>query len=165
MIEWIRWIEKHTVLDGIVNTGVADYLVVSLALVSFGWIGIARVVRGPVLFLRETQYIEAARAMGASTPRILFKHLLPNAIGPIVVLVTMGMGTLIGTEIILGWLGLGVQPPRPSLGGMLLNGGNMSTLRVAPWLLLTPGIAAWLMVLCWNLLGDALSDVLNPHTR
>ena len=165
MTEWVRWIEAHTFLDGLVRTGVADYFVISIALVSFGWIGMARVVRGQVLFLKETQYIEVARAIGASTPRILFRHLLPNAIGPIVVLVTMGMGALIGTEIILGWLGLGIQPPRPSLGVMLLEGGSLSTLREAPWLLLAPGIVAWLMVLCWNLLGDALGDVLNPRTR
>ena len=142
-----------------------DYLVVSLALVAFGWVGMARLVRGQVLYLKETQHIESAKAIGASTPRILFLHLLPNAISPIVVTVTMGMGVLIGTEIILSWLGLGIQPPRPSLGRMLLEGGNLSALREVPWLLLVPGIVVFVLVLSWNLLGDALNDVLNPRTR
>ena len=125
----------------------------------------ARLVRGQVLYLKETQHVDAARAIGASTPRVLFRHLLPNAISPIVVTVTMGMGVLIGTEIILSWLGLGIQPPRPSLGRMLLEAGNIGALREVPWLLLTPGLVAWTLVLAWNLLGDALNDVLNPRTR
>ena len=77
----------------------------------------------------------------------------------------MGMGALIGTEIILSWLGLGIQPPRPSLGTMLLEAGSISALRVVPWMLIAPGIVAWTLVLSWNLLGDSLSDVLNPRTQ
>ena len=77
----------------------------------------------------------------------------------------MGMGSMIGTEIILSWLGLGIQPPRPSLGVMLLEAGSLSALREVPWMLLTPGLVAWTLVLSWNLLGDALNDVLNPRTR
>ncbi len=164
-IVWVRWLEDNTAVDGLVRSGIVDYVVVSLALVSFGWIGMARLVRGQVLYLKETQHVDAARAIGASTPRVLFRHLLPNAISPIVVTVTMGMGVLIGTEIILSWLGLGIQPPRPSLGRMLLEAGNLSALREVPWLLLAPGLVAWTLVLAWNLLGDALNDVLNPRTR
>ncbi len=165
ILEWIRWLEDNTFLDGLVTSGVVDYLVISLALVSFGWIGTARIVRAQVLYLRETQFVDSARAAGASTPRILLGHLLPNAVGPIVVTVTMGMGSMVGTEIILSWLGLGIQPPRPSLGVMLLQGGSIGALTNEPWMLLAPGAAAWLMVLSWNLLGDSLSDVLNPRTR
>ena len=165
LLNMIRWLDDNTFLDGLVRTGIGDYLVISLALVSFGWIGMARLVRGQVLFLKETQAVEAARAIGASTPRVLFVHLLPNAISPIVVTVSMGMGALIGAEIILSFLGLGIQPPRPSLGRMLLEAGSLGALRQEPWMLLAPGIAAWLMVLSWNLLGDALNDVLNPRTR
>jgi ABC-type dipeptide/oligopeptide/nickel transport system permease subunit len=161
----VRWIEDNTLLDGLVKSGVADYLVISLALVSFSWVGMARLVRGQVLSLKSSQYVESAQATGASTSRILFIHLLPNAIGPIVVMVSMGMGTLIGTEIILSWLGLGIQPPRPSLGTMLLEAGSISALRVVPWMLIAPGVVAWSLVLCWNLFGDAMSDVLNPSTR
>ena len=165
ILTWVRWLEDNTFLDGLVRSGIADYLVISIALVSFGWIGMARLVRGQVLTLMQTQAIESARAIGASTPRIMFRHLLPNAISPIVVTVSMGMGSLVGAEIILSWLGLGIQPPRPSLGNMLLEADSLSALRVAPWLLLTPGIVAWTLVLSWNLLGDGLNDVLNPRTR
>ena len=166
MLDWVRALEdKYAFLDGIVRSGIVDYMVIFTALVSFSWIGMARLVRGQILFLKETQHIEAARAIGASASRILFKHLLPNAISVIVVTVSMGMGSMVGTEIILSWLGLGIQPPRPSLGTMLLQGGSISALRSEPWLLIAPGIAAWTMVLAWNLLGDALNDVLNPRTR
>ena len=165
LLEWVRWLEDNTAVDGLVRTGVVDYMVISLALVSFGWIGMARLVRGQILVLKETQYIESARAIGLSTPRILFRHLFPNAISPIVVTVSAGMGSMVGTEIVLSWLGLGIQPPRPSLGVMLLEGGSISVLQVMPWLLIAPGVVAWLMVLAWNLLGDALNDVLNPRTR
>ena len=165
VIGWVRTLEDETFLSGLVRSGVADYLVISVALVAFAWFGMARLVRGQVLVLRETQYVEAARAMGSSTSRILFIHVLPNAISPIVVTVTMGMGVFIGTEIILGFLGLGVQPPRPSLGVMLREGGSIQALRNAWWLLIAPGGAAALMLLSWNLLGDALNDVLNPRTR
>ncbi len=161
----MRWLEDNTFMSGLVSSGVGDYLVISLALVSFGWIGMARLVRGQVLYLKETQYVESAKAAGAKTSRILFVHLLPNAISPIVVSVSMSMGSIVGAEIILSWLGLGIQPPRPSLGNMLLEAGSLSALREVPWMLLTPGIIAWTLVLCWNLLGDALNDVLNPRTR
>ncbi len=165
VVGWVRALEDHTFLTGLVKSGVADYLVISVALVAFSWFGMARLVRGQVLVLRETQYVEAALAMGSSTSRILFVHVLPNAISPIVVTVTMGMGVFIGTEIVLGFLGLGVQPPRPSLGVMLREGGSISALRSAWWLLASPGAAAALLLLSWNLLGDALNDVLNPRTR
>ena len=161
----VLWIEDHTFLDGLVRTGVADYVVVSLALVSFGWFGMARLVRGQILYLKETQYVEAARSLGASTPRILFNHLLPNAISPIVVMVSSGMGALVYAEIILSWLGLGIQPPRPSLGRMLLEAGSLGALRNEWWMLVMPSIVAFLLIATWSLLGDALNDVLNPRTR
>ncbi len=161
----VHWIEDNTFIDGLIQTGIVDYLVVFIALVSFSWFGMARLVRGQVLVLKELQYVDAARALGASTPRILFVHLLPNSISQIVVMVSMGMGSMIGAEIILSWLGIGIQPPRPSLGRMLLEAGDLSALQQQWWLLLAPGGAAFLMVLAWNLLGDALSDVLNPRTR
>ena len=163
--DMVWWIEDHTFLDGLARSGVADYLVISVALVSFGWIGMARLVRGQVLYLKESQFVDAARAVGTSTPRMLFVHILPNAISPIIVSVSMTMGALVGAEIILSWLGLGVQPPKPSLGTMLLEAGSLSALREVPWMLLAPGAAAWTIVLAWNLLGDSLNDVLNPRTR
>ncbi len=163
--ELVLWLEDNTFLDGLVSSGAPDYIVISLALVSFGWFGMARLVRGQVLYLKQTQFVEAAQAIGASTPRILFNHLLPNSISPIVVTVSMGMGSMVGVEIILSYLGLGIQPPRPSLGVMLLEAGSLSALREVPWMLIGPGLVAWTLVLAWNLLGDALNDVLNPRTR
>ena len=163
--DFMRWLEDNTFLDGLVSSGMADYFVISVALVSFNWIGMARLVRGQVLYLKQTQYVEAAQSIGASTPRVLLNHLLPNAISPIVVSVSMGMGSMVGAEIILSWLGLGIQPPRPSLGTMLLEAGSLSALREVPWMLLAPGVIAWTLVLSWNLLGDSLNDVLNPRTR
>ena len=162
---WVLWLEDRTFLDGLVETGIQDYITISLALVAFSWFGMARLVRGQVLSLKETQAVEAARAIGASTPRILFKHLLPNAISQIVVAVSAGMGAMIGAEIILSFIGLGIQPPRPSLGRMLLEAGSLGALRNEYWMLLAPGTAALLMIGAWNLLGDALNDVLNPRTR
>ena len=165
ILEFVRWIEDNTLLDGLVKSGIADYLVISLALVSFSWVGMARLVRGQVLSLKENEYIESAKATGSSTSRILFVHLLPNALSPIIITVSMGMGSLIGTELILSWLGLGIQPPRPSLGNMLLEGGSISAIRAVPWMLLAPGFIAWTLVLTWNLFGDSLNDVFNPRTR
>ena len=98
--DFFRNLEDTTFLDGIVRAGVVDYLVIAIALVSFSWFGMARIVRGQVLALKQTQFVDAARSVGASTPRILFTHLLPNAISPIVVLVSMGMGSMVGAEII-----------------------------------------------------------------
>ena len=163
--EWARSVEDSIGIDGIVRSGVVDYISVSLALVAFGWVGMARLVRGQVLALKQTPFVEAARATGAGTPRVMFIHLLPNVISPVVVSVSAGMGALIGTEIILSWLGLGIQPPRPSLGQMLLQAGSLSALREVPWMLIAPGAVAWSLVVAWNLLGDSLNDVLNPHTR
>ena len=100
ILEAVRWLEDNSALDGLVRTGVVDYFVVTVALVAFGWVGMARLVRAQVLSLRETDHVEAAKAIGASTKRILFVHLLPNSISVIVVTVTMGMGALTGTEIV-----------------------------------------------------------------
>ena len=165
VLEMVRWIEDNTAINGLVQSGIVDYFVISLALVSFSWFGMARVVRGQVLYLKTTEFIQSAKAIGATTPRILFHHLLPNAISPIIVLVSMSMGTMAGSEILLSWLGLGIQPPRPSLGRMLLESGNIGTLQNEPWMLLAPGLIALLLIVSWNLLGDALNDVLNPRTR
>ena len=164
-IEMARQLEESTGIEGIVRSGVVDYFIISLALVAFNWVGMARLVRGQVLSLKETPFVEAARAAGASTPRVLFVHLLPNVISPIAVSVSAGMGAMIGAEIILSWLGLGIQPPRPSLGQMLLQAGSISALREVPWMLVAPSVVALTLVLAWNLLGDSLNDVLNPRTR
>ncbi len=132
---------------------------VALGLVS--WTSLARVVRGQVLMLRELDYVEAARGIGASNPRILLRHILPNTLSPIIVLVTIGMGNAILAEASLSFLGLGAQPPTPSWGSMLSAGRDYLT--QAPWLSLYPGLAIFLTVMGFNLLGDGLRDLLDPR--
>jgi len=134
------------------------------------WFGMMRLVRGQVLALREAEYVEAARAMGTSTPRILFRHIFPNVVSPVIVSVSFGIGAIALSEVVLSFLGLGVQPPRPSLGVMIgevtaRGGASVSVLRDHPEQLLSPIIVVWLLIFCWNIIGDALNDVLNPRAR
>ena len=165
VVEWVRNLEDATGIDGIVRLGIADYMVVFGAVAAFSWVGMARLVRGQVLYLKESQYIESARAVGASTRRIMLSHILPNIMSPVIVMVSMGMGSAAGAEIILSWLGIGIQPPAPSLGVMIFENGNISALRTNPHLLLFPVGAVTILVFSFNLLGDALNDSFNPRTR
>jgi peptide/nickel transport system permease protein len=126
-----------------------------------GWFGTGRLVRGEVLRLREESYVRAAEALGASRRRIIFRHLLPNAAGPLLVAATLGVGDVILLEAGLSFLGLGVQPPTPSWGGMILDA--KSVLVVAPWAGLFPGLAIVTTVLAVNLFGDALRDAVDPR--
>jgi peptide/nickel transport system permease protein len=132
---------------------------VVLALSLIGWVGYARVVRGQVLQAREFEYVAAARAIGAATPRILIRHVLPAALPALTVQVTLGMGGAILSEAALSFLGLGVQPPTPSWGAML-NYGRVHVLD-APHLTVFPGLAIAFVVLGLNLLGDSLRDSLG----
>jgi len=134
---------------------------VLFALTIIGWVGYARLVRGQVLRAREFEYVEAARALGASTTRILWKHVIPTAIPVVVVQATLGMAGAIIGEASLSFLGLGVQPPTPSWGTML-NGGRAHILD-APHLTLFPGLAIALLVLGLNFLGDGLRDRIDPR--
>ena len=127
------------------------------------WVGQARIVRGVVLSLREREFIQAARSLGASTVRILTRHLLPNTLGVIIVVATFDLGRIIVLEATLSFLGLGVQPPMPSWGSDLKDAAvNM---RIAWWTATFPGLAILLVVLGVNLLGDALRDFMDPRTR
>lgn len=132
---------------------------VILALSLMGWVGYARVTRGQVLLLRETEFVQAAKALGAGAGRVLFRHLLPNAIVPLIVEATFGMAGAILTEAGLSFLGLGVQPPTPSWGSMLSEG--RSYLLIAPHLTLFPGAVLALVILALNFLGDGLRDMLD----
>jgi len=133
---------------------------VLLALTVIGWVGYARLVRGQVLRAREFEYVQAARALGASTPRILWRHVIPSAIPAVVVQATLGMAGAIIGEAALSFLGLGVQPPTPSWGTML-NGGRVHILD-APHLTIVPGLAIALLVLGFNFVGDGLRDLTDP---
>lgn len=143
-------------------------LFVSLAIVN--WVGIARLVRGQVLSLKQKEFIEAARAIGVKTPRIMTHHLLPNTLGVIIVYVAFRIPGLIITEAILGYLGLGLRPPADSSamfitswGGLLLEG--QSAINAQPWILLAPAICIALVVLAFTFLGDGLRDALDPRMR
>jgi peptide/nickel transport system permease protein len=133
---------------------------VLLALTVIGWVGYARLVRGQVLRAREFEYVQAARALGASTARILWRHVIPSAIPAVVVQATLGMAGAIIGEAALSFLGLGVQPPTPSWGTML-NGGRAHLLD-APHLTIFPGVAIALLVLGFNFVGDGLRDLADP---
>ena len=128
-----------------------------------GWAGMARLVRGQTLVVRELEFVQAMRAVGARDVRILSRHVLPNVIAPVVIAATLGIAGAIMAEAALSFLGLGVQPPTPSWGSMIADGRDLSQLRRAPWTSLSPGLAIGLAVLGFNLLGDALRDALDPR--
>lgn len=149
--------------------GTEDYFVIFGALALFFWVGSARVVRSQVLALRETEYVLAARAMGAGTWRILTAHLLPNVSPIIIVGVSAALGAIAGTEVALTFLGVGVQEPTPSFGAMIFDAAR-STQRIRdidnhPHLLLIPAGVVALLIFAFNFLGDALNDVLTPKAR
>ena len=127
------------------------------------WMGVARLVRAEFLSLKEREFVLAARALGASDLRIIFFHILPNAMGPVYVSFTLGMGAAILTESALSFLGIGVQPPMPSWGNMLTLGKE--NLEVAWWLNVFPGLAILITVLSFNLISEVLRDYFDPRTR
>jgi ABC-type dipeptide/oligopeptide/nickel transport system permease subunit len=129
-----------------------------------GWAGMARLVRGQVLVVRELEYVHAVRALGGGDARILGRHVLPAVIAPVVIAATPGVAAAIMAESSLSFLGLGVQPPTPSWGSMIADGRDLGQLRRAPWTSLFPGLAIGLAVLGFNLLGDALRDAIDPRT-
>jgi ABC-type dipeptide/oligopeptide/nickel transport system permease subunit len=127
------------------------------------WTQLARIVRGSFLSLREKEYVEAAKAAGSGDMRIMFRHMLPNAIGPIVVNATLIVGLAILTEAALSFLGFGIQPPQASLGSLINEGENVASSDW--WLVMFPGLAIVLIVLCINFIGDGLRDALDPTQR
>ena len=126
-----------------------------------GWFATSRLVRAEVLRLREETFVQAAEALGASRRRIILRHLLVNAAGPLLVAATLGVGDVILLESGLSFLGLGVQPPTPSWGGMILDG--RAAIEAAPWISIFPGVAIVLTVLATSLVGDALRDAFDPR--
>ncbi len=129
----------------------------------FGWTGTARLVRGQVLSLRRQEFVEAARAIGASGPRIMLRHLVPNAIAPVIVATTLAVGGFILAESGLSYLGLGIQPPTPSWGNMLQRAQQY--VWNASWLAILPGALIFVTVLSFNFLGDGLRDALDPRLK
>ena len=136
---------------------------VILALAIIGWVGYARLVRGQVLKVREMEFVTAAKAMGAKSPRVIALHVLPNVINPVIVMATLGLAGSILAEASLSFLGLGVQPPTPSWGAMLTYGRQY--LGIANHLTIFPGAAIMAAVMGLNVLGDGLIDALDPKYR
>jgi peptide/nickel transport system permease protein len=135
-------------------------LTVVIVITIFGWVYPTRIFRGQILTLRERPFVEAAQALGASKIRIFVKHLLPHLLPTIIVFATLRVPTAILTEAGLSFLGLGVRPPTPSWGNLILEGTRYY--RSAPWLVLLPGLLIMLTILSFNLLGDGLRDALDP---
>lgn len=133
-----------------------------LVLGATGWFATSRIVRGEVLRLRESEFVYAAAALGAGPGRIILRHLLPNVAGPLLVAATLGVGDVILLEAGLSFLGVGVRPPTPSWGGMILDARSLLT--TAPWASMFPGLAIVVTVLAVNLIGDALRGALDPRS-
>lgn len=131
-----------------------------VALGVVGWANVARLVRSQVLSLKEREFVVAVRSLGAGHFKVIFQHLLPNCVTQLIVIFSMGLGAAIMAESSMSFLGLGVQPPNASWGSMISSG--LDFLRTAPWLSLAPGVVITLTVLGFNLLGDALRDLLDP---
>jgi len=136
-------------------------LFVALGLVQ--WLTMARIVRGQVLSLRQQNFVEAARALGASDAAIIFRHIVPNTLGPVIVYTTLTVPAIILQEAFLSFLGLGVQPPDASWGTLVSDGARV--LALFPWLVAFPGAALSVTLLCFNFLGDGLRDALDPQDR
>ena len=139
--------------------------VVLLVIGLVGWAAIARLVRGQVLVVRELEFVQAIRALGAADFRIIARHVLPGVVAPVVIAATLGMAAAIMAEASLSFLGLGVPPPTPTWGGMVADGRDLFQLRTAPWTSVFPGLAIGAVVLGFNLLGDALRDAMDPRRR
>ena len=140
-----------------------NLLTVVLIIGTTVWASYARVSRAEALSLREREYVVAARAIGVPNRRIIFRHILPNIVGPLIVLASLDVGSIIILESALSFLGLGVKPPTPSWGGMLADGRTY--IRTYPHIAIFPGIAITLTVLAFNLFGDGLRDALDPRSR
>jgi oligopeptide transport system permease protein len=136
-------------------------LFVALGLVQ--WLTMARIVRGQVLSLKQQNFVEAARALGAGDGAIIFRHIVPNTLGPVIVYTTLTVPAIILQEAFLSFLGLGVQPPDASWGTLVADGARL--LALFPWLVFFPGLALSLTLFCFNFLGDGLRDALDPQDR
>jgi len=134
-----------------------------MVLSAFAWMGVARLVRGELLKLRHQDFAEAARAIGANDARILVRHLVPNALAPVIVSATLTVGGAILSEAALSFLGIGIQPPTPSWGNMLQNAQDF--IWTTPWLAVWPGVMIFFTVLCFNFFGDGLRDALDPRLK
>jgi peptide/nickel transport system permease protein len=158
---WFDQMYTQTKNPFYLNTLWLDFVLVFGALALIGWPGFARLIRGQVLSIRETMYVEAARGLGAPTRRIMLRHIVPNSLGPLVVAVTAGIGGAITLESALSFLGIGVQPPHASWGSMLND--SFSLWLSFPHLMVIPATTIGIIVIAFTFLGDGLNDALNPR--
>ena len=140
-----------------------NFLLIFLAIGAVEWLTMSRIVRGQTLSLKQKEFIEAARAAGLSTPAIIFRHIVPNLLGPVVVYATLTIPAVILAESFLSFLGLGVQEPLTSLGVLISAGAQ--NMEVAPWLLVFPSVAMVTTLMCFNFIGDGLRDAIDPKDR
>lgn len=154
------WVLGAIAIMTILGPGLVN---VFIAIGVLGWATFARIFRGSILSVKESDYVQAAKAIGASHARIIYRHIFPNAISPIIVYGTMNVGTAIIVEAALSFLGIGVQPPQPSWGYMLSEA--MDYLTQAPWMMYFPGLTIVLTVLGFVLLADGLRDALDPRLK
>lgn len=138
-----------------------SFLIIVIVLGALSWMHVARLIRGSFLGLKEREFVEAARSVGGRTRDIIWRHLLPNALAPIIVAATLGVATAIISESTLSFLGLGIQPPTASWGNMLKDA--QTDMRTAPWVAVFPGLAIFLAVVSINFIGDGLRDALDPR--
>ena len=162
---WFREIEIFLGADWLIEQGVDDYILIIFALSFIGWAGAARFYRAQVLALRESDYILAAETIGARTPRVLIRHLFPGVLPWFVLGLSASLGEIVGLEVGLTFIGVGITPPTPSFGVMVASAGHYKTLIAEPQLLLVPMLFILPLMLAFNLLGDAINDVLNPRGR
>ena len=145
------------------QTARGQLILLFVVLGSASWLTMARIVRGQVLSLKNQEFVLAARATGVSTPRIIFRHLVPNTIGPVIVYATLTIPTVMLTEAFLSFLGFGVQPPIASWGSLATDG--IQNIAIFPWQLICPGVTMGLTLFSLNFLGDGLRDALDPQMR
>jgi len=157
------WLKGYEALKDFVRAGYVEFLVVIFALSLIGWTDLARLVRGQILTLKNEAFVEAARATGVTEWRIMMRHLLPNALPPIIVALSMGMGGAIVAESTLSFLGIGIQPPTASWGAMINENRIFWRHPAGPVLLWIPGLIVATLIFAFNYIGDGLNDALNPR--
>jgi peptide/nickel transport system permease protein len=168
-----KMLDQSGIMTNIFGKALGTVATIILVLSLFGWLGISRLVRGSILSLRSLDYIEATRALGAGSRRIITRHLMPNSIAPIIVAATLAVGDFIITESFLSIHGLGIQDPTPSWGNLLQNSQESAsfitninpTQEIRGYLILFPGLMILLTVLSINFIGDALRDALDPRLK
>ena len=163
VVSWAEGIYESNGFPLFADTTWLDLLVVFGGLAFVSWPGYARLIRGQIFSLREEQYIEAAKAVGVSEMKIALRHLLPNAIGPVIVTLTFSFSSAMVLESSLSYLGIGIQPPQASWGNMIAS--NIGSWSYRPWLVAVPALTLAIVTLGINFLGDGLNDALNPRSK